>query len=80
MKQYFTSLELTPQGYVGTVFDPNTNQSVYKTQPYENQIDANKDVAEYLKNAEQPLHLTKDIPTNVIPTTPAPRKRPCCNR
>jgi hypothetical protein len=79
MKQYFTALESTSEGFVGTIFDPNTNISIYKTQPYANQVDANQDIAEYLKTTSQPLHLTQQQPSVSNPTVLTP-KRKCCGR
>jgi len=80
MKQYFTALEFTSEGFVGVVFDPNTNQPVHKTEPQESQVEASRLVAEFLKNSEQPLHLTEDRPNNIVSTTPPPKRRRCCGQ
>lgn len=79
MKRYFTSITITSEGYIGQVFDPNTNQAVYSTKAYPQQIGATADVANYLKGA---TNLPSAQPDQVHTPTPQPQvqRRKCCGR
>ena len=83
MKKYFTSINIIEEKYVGTVFDQNTNQEVYKSKPYTSQSQALQDVNTFLVTSKPP---TKDpVPNTIINTTTqvagAPSgPRRCCGR
>jgi hypothetical protein len=84
MKKYFTSLDLEEGKYVGSVYDPDTNQVVYKTKGYNSQSQVTSDINEYLtklKPAEskvQPAGQTI-VNTAVYKTSTTYQKR-CCGR
>lgn len=83
MKKYFTSINKIEEKYVGTVFDQNTNQELYKTKPYTSQSQALQDVNTFLVTSKPPT--TDPIPTTIVntatPVTGAPSgQRRCCGR
>ncbi len=83
MKKYFTSINIIDEKYIGTVFDQNTNQEVYKSKPYTSQSQAIQDVNTFLVTSKPP---TKDpVPNTIVNTaTPVPGapsgQRRCCGR
>lgn len=71
MKRYFTSITDTNGNFVGTVFDQNTNQELYKSKAYPTQLEAMQDVNTFLITQKTP----KKFP---LPTSSTPRR--CCGR
>jgi hypothetical protein len=78
MKQYFTSLEASNEGYVATLFDSYTNQPVYKTKAHASQVEANMDIANYVKTQTTPSTLTAPADPNKPHPFPQTLKRKCC--
>jgi hypothetical protein len=84
MKNYFTSLDLEEGKYVGSVYDPNTNQIVYKTKGYNSQSQVTSDINEYLtklkplENKIEPVGQTI-VNTTVYKPSTSYQKR-CCGR
>lgn len=79
MKRYFTTITIANDGYIGKVLDPNTNQTIYTTQTYANQIEATSDVANYLKTATS-IPTAPDNYTPPQPINQTPVRRKCCGR
>jgi hypothetical protein len=83
MKKYFTSINIIDEKYIGTVFDQNTNQEIYKSKAYTSQSQALQDVNTFLVTSQPP---TKDpVPSTIVnTTTPVPGapsgQRRCCGR
>jgi len=80
MKQYFTSLEVSNEGYVATLFDSLTNQPVYKTKAYTSQVEANMDVANYVRTQNTPSAPSGPVDPNKPHPFPQTLKRKCCGR
>lgn len=83
MKKYFTSINIVEEKYVGTVFDQNTNQEVYKTKSYASQSQALQDVNIFLVTSKPPT--TDPVPNTIVNTATqvagAPSgPRRCCGR
>jgi len=83
MKKYFTSIDIVDGKYIGTVFDQNTNQEIYKSKAYTSQSQALQDVNTFLVTSKPP---TKDpVPNTIVNTTtqvagaPSGQRR-CCGR
>lgn len=75
MKHYYTSLEINNDGYVGAIYDSNTNQPVYRTQKYSTQQEANKDLTTYLQTNNAPVK-----GESITDSIPKFKRRPCCGR
>jgi hypothetical protein len=75
MKHYYTSLEINNDGYVGAIYDSNTNQPIYKTQNHTTQQDANKDLTTYLQTNNAPSKQE-----SITDTIPKFKRRACCGR
>ena len=86
MKKYFTSVQISEGNYVGTVYDADTNQELYKSNPYSTQSQAIKDINIFLTTAKSPTTTpTPSIPstfTNTITHVPGAPKAGgrCCGR
>ena len=87
MKKYFTSIQVIEGSYVGTIFDGNTNQEIYKTKGYPTQSQAMQDINTYLltqnppKNDPSPTPETRTIiNTTVHPVGVPVSPRRCCGR
>lgn len=87
MKKYFTSIEIVENNYVGTVFDGNTNQELYKSKAYPTQSQAMQDINTYLitqnppKNDPSPRPEVRTIVNTAVHAVGAPKSpRRCCGR
>jgi len=85
MQQYYTSIEVNNDGYIGTVYNSNSNISEYRTKPYPSQLQAMMDITDFLKTKTAPAPSNLEKNTNVITntaqlhSTPQPARR-CCGR
>jgi hypothetical protein len=87
MKKYFTSIEIVEGNYIGTVFDGNNNQELYKSKGYPTQSQAMQDVNTYLitqnppKSDPTPNPVTQTIVNTTVRSVSMPSsQRRCCGR
>ena len=83
MKKYYTSINLVDNRYIGTVFDSNNNQEVYKSKPYSSQLQAVQDITNFLTGQQTQLNsnTSRQVITNTTTHVPAPSTpRRCCGR
>lgn len=84
MKKYFTSIDNSNNQYVGTVFDSNTNQEIYKTRAYQTQTQAMQDVNSFLagtsKNTSTPANPQTIVNTTTYTASVPKRTGRCCGR
>ena len=87
MKKYFTSLDLEEGKYTGSVYDPDTNQIVYKTKGYNSQAQVTSDINEYLTKLKpteskiQPAgHVGQTIVNTAIYKSSLSTHERCCGR
>lgn len=84
MKKYFTSLDLEEGKYVGSLYDPDTNQTIYKTKGYNSQSQVTSDINEYLsklKSSENKIQPSgQTILNTTVYKTAMSTKRSCCGR
>jgi hypothetical protein len=85
MSKYYTTLDVVDDKFIGTVYDANTNTTVYKTTPYLTQLEATQQIDKFLatgvippENAATPTSQTVITNTYVAPTPTPPRR--CCGR
>ena len=83
MKKYFTSISIIEDKFVGTVFDANNNQELYKSKSYLTQSQAMQDVNTFLVTSAPPT--ADPRPRTIVNTaTHAPgaqtSQRRCCGR
>lgn len=90
MAKYYTSIEISDNGYVGIVYNQG-NQQVYKTLSYPSQSQVTKDINNFLKSGkasqEQPtVPSTSTTPSTIQntirmqPSTRFTRTGRCCGR
>lgn len=84
MAKFYTTIEVINEKYIGIVYDANSNNIVYKTEPYISQLETVRQVDKFLATGIEP---PKDAstPTNqtVITNTYVPVSKPrrsCCGR
>jgi hypothetical protein len=85
MNKYYTTLDVSDKGYIGTVFNANTNQPLYTTKPYPSQAQASYDINTYLATNKPPETPITQTPSQVITNTVTYRPAPtptgrCCGR
>jgi hypothetical protein len=84
MKQYFTTLDLIDEKYIGTVYSSATNQAVYKTAPHFTQSQAVQDINNFLAGgSETKKEITSETITNTTSFKPIEGRAPtrkCCGR
>lgn len=84
MKKYFTSLEVQNNLFIATLFDANTNQELFKSNPCNSQSKAMKEVNAFITN-QKPIENGPPKPQTFIntaqykPVPGVPQKR-CCGR
>lgn len=83
MKKYFTAINESEGKYIGTVFDANNNQEVYKSKPYFSQSQAMQDINIFLATSKPPIN--DPAPQTIVnssrhvPGAPGGQRR-CCGR
>jgi len=84
MKKYFTSIDLVEGKFVATLHDPDTNQIIYKTKPYNSQAQATSDVNDYISQTKTPKNTAQKIPQTSVNTVHKKAvtvaRRGCCGR
>lgn len=83
MQQYYTSIEVNNDGYVGVVYNSNNNISEYRTKPHPSQLQAMMEITDFLKTKTAPLPTqnNQNIITNSAKFHPTPQAaRRCCGR
>jgi hypothetical protein len=65
MTRYFTSVDLVDNMFVATVYNAQTNESVYKTPPYYDQSQATQDANTFLVTSKPPT----TVPSPSVPTS-----------
>jgi len=80
MKTYYTSLQVTKEGYVGIVYNPNTNQEVFKTKTHRTQLEANTELTEFIRNQKKSKLNTEVDPNKPHPYPQVLRPRRCCGQ
>lgn len=82
---YYTALEIVESNYVGTVFNSQTNQPLYKSKPYPSQSQAMQDIHTFLLTKNSPQNDPVPRPqviTNTAKHVPGAQQgqRRCCGR
>jgi hypothetical protein len=82
MQQYYTSIEVDNNGYIGVVYNTTNNGVEYRTNPHTSQLQAVMDVTNFLKTKKPSS--TQNNPNIILNTAqlnpvPQPGKR-CCGR
>lgn len=91
MQNVYTTIDYVDGKYVAIVFDANTNQELYKSNPYKNQLRATQDVNNFLASQNTKTPNTPSGGATIVNTfssagsfktsTPPPtHKRRCCGR
>ena len=87
MKNYYTSINLEEGRFVGTVHDSLTNNTLYKSKPYNSQSQVVQDINTFLTTSAPPItepqpqapqHQTIINTVNRLPATGGNRR--CCGR
>jgi len=83
MQQYYTSIEVNDDGYVGIVYNSNNNVSEYRTKPHPSQLQAMMEITDFLKTktAPPPVQSNSNVIKNTANFHPTPQPtRRCCGR
>jgi len=88
MNTYYTTINLENNQFVGAVFNPNTNQEIFKTRPHNSQLQAVQEINNFLQNKtakdippQQPIQITNTIKPVIIPGVKSNSTgRRCCGR
>lgn len=88
MVNFFSTIEITNNGYKGIVYNQVTNTKVYETSVYETQQSVINDVNNYISTQTRPdtSKITSNFKPNVITTTvqlqpgSIPKRGSCCGR
>jgi hypothetical protein len=83
MQQYYTSLEIENERYIGVVHNSANNIVEYRTKPHTSQMQAMLEVQNHLKSkqpTEGSITQQQIITNSVIYHTPAPQPKRCCGR
>ena len=79
MQNYFTSIEAIDDGYVGILYEKNTNRQAYKTQKHFSQSQAIKEINNYILSNQATNQQSAMINSvKMQPVPPAPGR--CCGR
>jgi hypothetical protein len=88
MINFFSTIEITDEGYRGIVFNQTNNSKVYETPIYESQQSAVNDINKYISahtntdNSKITNNLKPNIVTTTIQLQPGslPKRGSCCGR
>jgi len=86
MNNYYTSVEIVNEMFIGTIFNSKTNQPLYKTKPYTHRSQATQDIYNYLKTEKPPTSDPSPKPQTITNKVvhpsgiPTPTHRRCCGR
>jgi len=80
MRNYYTSINLENNEYIGSVHNSTNNIVVYRSKPYPSQMQAMMDVNTYI-HTEQPSITEQQTQTSTPqPQASQPMIRRCCGR
>jgi hypothetical protein len=80
MQNFYTSIEVQDDGYVGILFEKNTNRELYKTQKYFSQSQAIKDINNYITTSQSANEQTTIINSINMQPFKAPKSSRCCGQ
>jgi hypothetical protein len=88
MSQYYTALNISNEGYIGTVYNSATNQPVYTTKAHPSQFQASQDINNFLATGNNPEGSPKTVTNTTVyrpelntPKLPSQQPtRSCCGR
>jgi len=79
MQNYFTTVEVADNSFVGILYEKNTNREIYKTQKYNSQTQAIKDINDYIFSQQSTTQQVQTLNTiKMQPVAGVPRR--CCGR
>lgn len=84
MKKHYTTLDIQNGQFIGSVFDANNNQLLYKTKPHLTQLQVAQELNTYMQTqkpaiSEQSQPLTPQQPAKQVSLIKPMRGR-CCGR
>jgi len=80
MQNYYTSIEVEKDGFIGVLYEKNTNRVLHKTQKYYSQSQAVKDVNNYIVSQQSVTDQAATLNTIKMQPSPFGGPKRCCGR